>query len=221
MEIFSIVAWMLWTRRNSIRLGRPTRPLNQIFHEARRLLREFLEAHDEDPVSIPSPIHVQAKWTALTQTRYKANFDAALFKHNDAAGLGVIIRDVNGAIIGALSMCIPLPHSVATAEALACRRAVQFVAEIGLHEVTFEGDLAVVINAITAGATEHASYGHIIGDILAQAASFSSFEFCYVNRSCNRVADSLAKRAKSGLDLQVWLEDCPQDVAILVLDDVS
>ena len=221
VEIFSIVAWMLWTRRNSIRLGRPTRPLNQIFHEARRLLREFLEAHDEDPVSIPSPIHVQAKWTALTQTRYKANFDAALFKHNDAAGLGVIIRDVNGAIIGALSMCIPLPHSVATAEALACRRAVQFVAEIGLHEVTFEGDSAVVINAITAGATEHASYGHIIGDILAQVASFSSFEFCYVNRSCNRVADSLAKRAKSGLDLQVWLEDCPQDVAILVLDDVS
>ena len=107
------------------------------------------------------------------------------------------------AIIGALPMRIPLPHSVATAEALAYRRAVQFATEIGLHEVTFEGDLAVVINAITAGATEHASYGHIIGDILAQAASFSSFEFCYVNRSCNRVADLLAKRAKSGLDLQV------------------
>ena len=135
--------------------------------------------------------------------------------------MGVIIRDVNGAIIGALSMRIPLPHSVATTEALACRRAVQFAAEIELHEVTFEGDAAVVINAISAGATEHASYGHIIGDILAQAAFFSSFEFCYVNRSCNRVADLLAKRAKSGLDLQVWLEDCPQDVAILVLDDVS
>ena len=118
-------------------------------------------------------------------------------------------------------MRIPLPHSVATAEALACRRAVQFAAEIGLHEVTFEGDAAVVINAITAGATEHSSYGHIIEDILAQAATFSSFDFCYVSRSCNRVADSLAKHAKSGLDLQVWLEDCPQDVALLVLDDIS
>ena len=124
MEIFSIVAWMLWTRQNSIRLNRPTQPLNQIFHEAGRLLHEFLKAHDEDPVFIPSPVPIQAKWTAPTQTRYKANFDAALIKHNDAAGLGVIIHDVNGAIIGALSMRIPLPHSVATAEALACRRAV-------------------------------------------------------------------------------------------------
>ena len=195
--------------------------MNQIFHEAGELLREFLEAYVEDPVFVPSPVPVQAKWTAPTQARYKANFDAALFNHNDAAGLGVIIRDVNGAIIGALLMRIPLPHLVATTKALACRRAVQFTTEIGLHEVTFEGDEAVVINAITAGATEHASYGHIIGDILAQAASFSSFEFCYVNQSCNRVANSLVKRAKSGLDLQVWLEDCPQDVAILVLDDVS
>ena len=150
-----------------------------------------------------------------------ANFDAALFKHNDTTGQGFIIRDINGAVIGALSMCIPLPYSVATTEALACRRAVQFAAEIGLHEVTFEGDATVVINAITVGATEHSSYGYIIGDILAQATTFSCFEFCYVNRSCNRVADSLAKRAKLGLDLQVWLEDYPQDVAILVLDDVS
>ncbi|XP_075645784.1 uncharacterized protein LOC142616928 [Castanea sativa] len=118
-------------------------------------------------------------------------------------------------------MCVPLPQSVATVEALACRHVVQFAAEIGLHEVTFEGDAAVVINAITIGTTEHSSYGHIIGDILAQAALFSSFEFCYVNRSCNRVANALAKRAKSGLDLQVWLEDCLEDIAILVLDDVS
>ncbi|KAK7818417.1 putative ribonuclease h protein [Quercus suber] len=220
VEIFSIAAWMLWTRRNSIRLGRPARPLNQIFFEAGRLLRDFLEAHDEDPVPVLNPVPIQAKWTAPTQARYKVNFDAALFNHIDAAGLGIIIRDVNGAVIGALSMRIPLPHSVAIAEALACRRAVQFAAKIGLHEVTIEGDAAVVINAINAGDTEHSSYGHIVGDILAQAAFFSFFEFRYVNRSCNRVADSLAKRAKLSPDLQVWLEDCPQDVATLVLDDV-
>ena len=197
------------------------RPLIQIFPETGRLLRDFLEAHDEDPAPVPILVLVQAKWTVPTQARYKANFDAALFKHNDTTGQGVIIRDINGAVIGALLMRIPLPHLVATTEALACRRAVQFAAEIGLHEVTFEGDAAVVINAITAGATEHSSYGHIIEDILAQAATFSSFDFCYVSRSCNRVADSLAKHAKSGLDLQVWLEDCPQDVALLVLDDIS
>ena len=60
----------------------------------------------------------------------------------------MIIRDNVGAVIGALSMCIPLPQSVATVEALACRRAIQFAVEIGLHEVIFEGDATVVIQAI-------------------------------------------------------------------------
>ena len=221
MEIFSITAWMLWTRRNSIRHDRPTRPLNQIFSEAGRLLRDFLKAHDEDPATVSALVPVQAKWTAPTQTRFKANFDAALFKHNDIAGLGVIIRDINGAVIGALSMRVPLPHSMVVVEALACRRAVQFAAEIGLHEVTFEGDVAVVINEITTGATEHSLYGHIVGDILAQAACLFSFDFSFVHRSCNKVADALAKRSKTGPDLQVWLEDCPVDIARLVLDDVS
>lgn len=45
-------------------------------------------------------------------------------------------------------------------------------------------------------------------------------DFCYVNRSCNKVADALAKRASVGLDFQVWLEDCPGDIAPLVLYDV-
>lgn len=133
----------------------------------------------------------------------------------------MIIRDVNGAVMGALLMHIPLPHSVATVEALACRHAMQFAVEIGLHEVTFEGDAVVVINAITIGETDQSSYGHVIGDILAQATLFSSFEFCYVNQSCNRVVDALAKHAKSSLDLQAWLEDYLEDIAHLVLDDVS
>lgn len=44
-------------------------------------------------------------------------------------------------------MHVPLPRSVAEVEALACRRAVQFATEIGLHEGIFEGDAAVVIQA--------------------------------------------------------------------------
>ena len=49
-----------------------------------------------------------------------------------------------------------------------------------------------------------------------------SFPFvCFVPRLCNKVADALAKRAKVGLNLQVWLKDCPEDIAPLVLGDVS
>ena len=219
MEIFAISAWLLWNRRNSIHFRRPARPLNQIFFKAARLLQDFLEAHDEEPVIAQNPI--QPKWFAPAQPRYKANFDRALFKSSNSARLGVIIRDTNGVVIGVLSARVPLPQSVALVEALACRRVVQFAVEIGLHEVIFEGDAAVVINAISKGSANQSLYGHIVDDVLGQASLLHFSDFCYVPRSCNSVADTLAKRAKAGPELQVWLEDCPEDIIPLVLGDVS
>nr|XP_023910596.1 uncharacterized protein LOC112022259 [Quercus suber] len=138
-----------------------------------------------------------------------------------SASLGVIIRDNNGAVIGALSARVPLPQSVAMVEALACRRAIQFAVEIGLHEVIFEGDATVVINAISIGPANQSLYGHIVDDILSQASLLHFFDFCFFPRSCNSVADALAKRANVGPNLLVWLEDYPEDIAPLVLGDVS
>ena len=105
-----------------------------------------------------------------------------------------------------LSMRVPLPQSVANVEALACRHAVLFVVEIGLREVIFEGDAVVVIQAINCGSAEFSSYGHIIDDITHHSSILISSEFYFVNRSCNKFADVLAKKAKSGLELQVWRE---------------
>ena len=49
--------------------------------------------------------------------------------------------------------------------------------------------------------------------------SFTDFIFVY--RNCNRVADALAKKAKSGLEFQVWLEDIPEEFVPLVIVDIS
>lgn len=100
-------------------------------------------------------------------------------------------------------MRVPLPQSILNVEALACRCAVLFAVEIGLHEVIFQGDVAVVIQAINCGSAEFSSHGHIIDDITHHSFVLTSSEFCSINRPCNKVADVLAKKAKSGLKLQV------------------
>ena len=105
-------------------------------------------------------------------------------------------------------------------ETLACQRAVQFAVEIGLHEVVFEGDAAVIINVIAQGLANQSLYGHIVDDILAQASLLSFSVFWFIPQLCNTIVDALAKRAKVGPDLQVWLEDCLEDIAPLVLGDV-
>ncbi|XP_065637211.1 uncharacterized protein LOC136070755 [Quercus suber] len=105
----------------------------------------------------------------LEADQFKVNFDAAVFKLQS--------------------------YQVGWNWTLACQRAVQFVADIGLQRVIFGGDSTMVISALNQGDAEFGSYGSIIEDIRCKAADFQSFEFNHVSRSCNCVADALAKKA--------------------------
>ena len=48
------------------------------------------------------------------------------------AGIGVVIRNSGGQVIGTLSDRIHLPASVDDVEALACRKAISFALELGI-----------------------------------------------------------------------------------------
>ena len=78
----------------------------------------------------------------------------------------MVVRDVRRDVVCALSMRIMLPQTVVEVEVLECRRAVQFVCEIGTHEVTFEGDSVLVIQALKSGKVDRLVYRHIIDDFL-------------------------------------------------------
>ena len=117
-------------------------------------------------------------------------------------------------------MPIALASTVVDLEALACRCALLFAAEKDLQNVIFEGDSVSVMNAI---AQEHpilTSYGDIVDDIHYVASAFQSAQFVSVHRSCNVVADALAKKAKCLAGSREWLGDLPSDIAQLVDFDV-
>ena len=117
-------------------------------------------------------------------------------------------------------MSIPLANSIADMEALACRWAVQFAADLGLRRVIFEGDSAKVINTVTQDNAALSSYGNIVEDILCPVPSFLFVNFVHVPRSGNIVADALAKKAKDLVGCQVWSDVMPADIAPLVGFDV-
>ncbi|XP_030924722.1 uncharacterized protein LOC115951707 [Quercus lobata] len=160
------------------------------------------------------------QWRPLEPHCFKVNFDAAVFRASCLVGLGVIVRNNRGEAMGALSASIPLAHSVADLEALACLKAVQFALELGLNRVVVEGDSTVIINALLHGADCMASFGNILGDIRMHSDVFQIVEFASVNHKCNAVADALAKKAKTVRGVQVWLSDLPADIAPLLLFDV-
>ena len=61
------------------------------------------------------------------------NFDATFFAETGSAGVGLVVCDYDGQIIGSV-------QSVEMVEALAARRAVRFATELCLFQVIIEGD---------------------------------------------------------------------------------
>ena len=89
---------------------------------ARELLQEFWDVKDCPTRS--RVMRTRQTWTPLSEGFYKINFDGAIFENFGRAGLGVVVRDVEGMVIAALSQNIQLPSSVDSVKALAARRAI-------------------------------------------------------------------------------------------------
>lgn len=86
----------------------------------------------------------------------------ALFSNLGAAGLGMVICDSSGQVVGALAERIPIPKFAATIEALACRRALTFAKELSIFEAKCEGDAEVIVRALLSREVEHLDYGHVL-----------------------------------------------------------
>ena len=92
---------MLWNRHNALRLNLQVQPLNQISSLAGSYLQEFPDVQDRTPAATgPSLPH---QWQPPDENKFKVNFDAAVFRSCNQAGIGVIVWDWRGEAIGALS----------------------------------------------------------------------------------------------------------------------
>lgn len=141
------------------------------------------------------PLLGPTRWSIPPDPFLKANFDRALFHDLSCAGIGVVIRDAAGKVVGALSERINLPPTVEDVEALACKRAIAFAIELGLHHVVFEGDSATIIKYLQADTPCMASFGIVIANSLSLASQLDSVSFIHVRRMGNAVADRFAKLA--------------------------
>ena len=98
------------------------------------------------------------------------------------AGIGVVIRNSGGLVIGALPDRINLPATVDDVEALTCRKAISLALELGVEKTVLEGDSETIIQALNADSNCVSTFGHIIEDIRALALNFVSFCFSHVKR---------------------------------------
>ena len=185
-ERFAYVTWSIWHNRNATRLKTTCIPYNKIDDDMLDHFKEYHSAQDstklvsQDSMVQPlnsDPIH----WKPHRSPHCKINFDGAIFQDQKMAGIGVVIRNSGGQVIGTLSDRINLPATVDDVEALACRKAISFALELGVEKVVLEGDFETIIHALNANSNCVSTFGHIIEDIRALALNFVSF--CFSNKT--------------------------------------
>ncbi|XP_030945916.1 uncharacterized protein LOC115970418 [Quercus lobata] len=217
LELFAVVAWFIWNHRNRLRLNEKGLASDRILQAAMTYLTEF---QAKLPKAAPKPSKGHVRWCPPMGERFKTNYDGAVFSESGEAGIGVVVRNAKGEVIAALAEKILYPGSVEMLEALAARRAVNFIVELGFAGSEFEGDSEVVCRALRSTESGHSSIGQIVKDIMSIIGSLSFFSFSHIRRQGNCVAHALARRAIVSFPLLVWMEHVPSDIEPFVIADI-
>ena len=217
-ELLMVVLWNLWRRRNNLRLGKPTIPLDKVLEHSRE---QQFESHSSPLTSTTPTTKQPARWTPPLDHWYKLNFDSATFADKDTAGIGIVVRNSDGLVMASLAQQIPLPPSVIEVETLAARRALEFALELGFERIILEGDSESLDKALKMECRNFTTYGHLVQDILFLNTHLSEFKTSLVRRQGNNLAHSLARKSQFLSHMSVWMEDVPPDLLSVLEADFT
>ena len=88
LDLFAMVAWSVWFRRNKLRCNEQSLPIHEVFESASTLLSKFQQKLH---ICGPKPKLALARWKPPTPGEMKANFAGAVFVDLGEAGVGVVI----------------------------------------------------------------------------------------------------------------------------------
>ena len=148
LELLAFTAWSVWNRRNKACLNLQTSPLHQVVAQSwTRLEQHHANIHVSE-VQVGSNGTGGNRWKAPPIGFVKPNFDGANSDVSRLSGVGVLIRDSDGAVLASCAEKIDQVYKAEDTEALAALKALTFAHELGFHNVVLEGDALSLIYAL-------------------------------------------------------------------------
>lgn len=114
-----------------------------------------------------------------------------------SSGLGAIIRDSEGRMVGASSRSLKVDLQGPIAELMAILQGIRLAVSIDCEKLLIESNCMVAINLISKKSNCLGEVEVVLEDIWTSTYSFSDISFSHIPRDCNRVADKLAKVART------------------------
>ena len=161
----------------------------------------------------------QEAWLGPEAGSLKLNVDAAWEERTGRGAMGCVVRDHRGEVVGVSATLIEGVDSVLTAECRAIHCGLQFLQDRGWRVSSMESDCLRATQLVNSKSLNGVQ-GPIIADIGALVESQVLSKRCqWVSRSCNEVANSLAKARLDFLVSDFISCNCPAWLRIAVQRD--
>ena len=216
---FAVTAWLLRNNRNSVRFGGKCKNRKTIEGEAMTYVEDFrATCLTEGQKAQPAP---RAKhWNPPPQGMYKVNIDAVVFKEQRCCGIGVIIRNEKGQMMGALCKKVAAPWGSLEAEAKAAETGILLAWDLGLKDIVVEGDYELVMFALKGSVNPALVIQKIVEGSQRCLSHFKTWRAEHVKRNNNGAAHLLARNALYVDDCVIWVEDTPLVIELQIQNDV-
>ena len=112
LELFAVIVWTIWNRRNLLRTLDKPFPISQVLPNAIAVHVDFIHTLPDDLPALSPHGLSRVVWFPPSHLIFKVNFDGAVFKESNLAGIGVVIRDDLRQVMASMSKNIHLPSSV-------------------------------------------------------------------------------------------------------------
>ena len=160
------------------------------------------------------------RWIPLSEGWYKVNVNGTVFKESGSCGIGIVIRNERGEIMGAMSKRMDLPLGALEVEAKAFEEGMLLARDLGMKHIVLEGDVQGVTDALMGCSSPPTSIQMIIEGIQRQKSNIQVWKARYVRRTSNMAAHLMARNAKFVNDSVIWVEDIPPIIEYQVTKDV-
>ncbi|GMN68764.1 hypothetical protein TIFTF001_037815 [Ficus carica] len=191
LEDFALVCWLAW----------------KLWCERNKALRQ---------VPVQSQVVGSDVWLPPQSGYLKLNIDASVSSGSDHIGIGAVIRDEKGRILGAMAKSVEGTFSPFLAECIALREGLMMAKELESFTLVVETDAINVVSAVSDN-TEFSLECPILEDVKQLLTQLWNPGVYHIRRSTNHVAHFLARFGFNSNCTNVWICETP----ILVSNDVS
>ncbi|KAF5481894.1 hypothetical protein F2P56_002506 [Juglans regia] len=151
LEEVAVIMRGLWMRMNSFIFDNKFLNPSSIIRATRESLEEYHLAEEGTTDSSrggDSRVEVIQKWSPPGANSFKANWDAACNVKLRKMGVGVIIRDENGAVTTTYCGIKGNVDQPVIAKGITLGKAMELCRDLGLNKVTFEGNAQNIVKAV-------------------------------------------------------------------------